>query len=415
MKRRISPRRGLSLAAMPTWFLLVACPLLLVATVEAAQIEQRDGVTIVSLSGTPYELGRQHGEVLRSEVHATVSQVLGYFRRYLKIPWVRFWAANWWLDLSWRQAQPFIPADDLQELKGLSDGSGVPLGELYRFHAIPDRTYACSTFAAWGRATIGGRLIHMRNLDWNIQAGIQQFPIVFVVHPNGKRAFVSVGWAGFIGVLTGINDAGLSIGQVGAGTVEATFRGEPMVFVMRRVLEEANSVQHAEAVIRHAHRTVGVNYVVADAKAKRAIALETTHKHVRVFEANDPAERGVGYARPMVDAVFRADTAIDPLIRDQQIASHGEPSHPGVEDPTGSSAYDIRYLGQAAGLAAHFGTLDTEAAQRIAQAIAPPSNVQSVIFAWPDLWVANAQGTTPAAQTSYHHLNVQQLLDQSSH
>lgn len=412
MTRRITYPHGVSLAVIRFWFLLVACPLLLVATVEAAQIEQRDGVTIVPLFGTPYELGRQHGEALRDEVHAAVSQVLGYFRRYLKIPWIRFWAANWWLDFSWCQAQPFIPTADLEELKGLSDGSGVPLGELYRFHAIPDRTYACSTFAAWSRATTGGRLIHMRNLDWNIQANIQQFPIVFVVHPNGKHAFVNVGWAGFIGVLTGINDAEVSIGQVGAGTVDATFRGEPMVFVMRRVLEDANDLEHAEAVVRAAHRTVGVNYVVADAKAKRAIALETTHKHVRVFEANDPAERKVGYARPMMDAVFRADTAIDPIIRDQQLASHGNPTRPGPEDPTGSSAYDIRYLGQAAGLAAHFGTLDTETAQRIAQAIAPPSNVQSVIFAWPDVWIANAQGATPAARTSYHHLDAQQLLSQ---
>jgi len=215
-------------------------------------------------------------------------------------------------------------------------------------------------------------------------------------------------------VLTGINDAEVSIGQVGAKTVEATFRGEPMVFVMRRVLEEAGDVNAAATIIRQAHRTVGANYVVADANAKRAIALETTHKHVRVFEANDPSEHGVDYARPMIDAVFRADTAIDPLIRDQQVASYGKPSHPGVEDPTGSSAYDIRYLGQAAGLAAHFGTLDPEAAQRIAQAIAPPSNVQSVIFAWPDVWVANAQGTTPAARTSYRHVDVQALLSQPS-
>jgi hypothetical protein len=33
-----------------------------------------------------------------------------------------------------------------------------------------------------------------------------------------------------------------------------------------------------------------------------------------------------------------------------------------------------------------------------------------VIFAWPRLWVANAQGTTPAAHTTYHEFNAADLF-----
>ena len=185
-----------------------------------------------------------------------------------------------------------------------------------------------------------------------------------------------------------------------------------MVFLMRRVLEEAERLEEAASIVQQARRTVGVNYVVADAKAQRGIVIETTRRYVRVFEADDAAEQQVSYARPIADAVFRADAAMDPVIRDQQTASHGDPSKPGLEDPSGSSAYDIRYLGQAAGLQAHFGRLDPTAARQIAQAVAPPSNIQSVIFAWPEMWVANAQGRTPAARTTYHHLNVVQLLQE---
>ena len=383
-------------------------------TVEATAVEDHEGLRVVHLSGTPYELGRQHGALLRDEVRAAVGQVLAYFRRYLKVPWVRSWAANWWLDRAWSAARPFVPPDDLEELRGLADGSGVSLAELDRLHAIPDRTYACSNFAAWGRATMDGRLIHLRNLDWNIHVGLQQFATVFVVHPAGKHAFVNVGWAGFIGVLTGVNDAQLSIGQVGAETLDATFRGEPMVCLMRRVLEEAGTLDEATALVQQARRTVGVNYVVADAKARRAVALETTSRRVRIFEADDPAEHQVPYARPIVDAVFRADPAMDPEIRNRQLASQGDPSHAGLEDPVGSSAYDVRYLGQAAGLHAYFGTLDTDTTKEIAKAIAPASNIQSVIIAWPDLWIANAQGTKRAAQTPYHHLNVSRLLEQGT-
>lgn len=338
-------------------------------------------------------------------------QVLSYFRRYLKIPWVRTWAINWWLDRAWSEAEPFIPPDYREELRGLADGSGVPARELYRLHAISERTYACSSFAAWGRATAEGRLIHGRNLDWNIEAGIQQAAAVFVVQPTGKHAFVSFGWAGFLGVLTGINEAQLSIGQIGAATADATFRGESMAFLMRRVLEESSTLDEASALILKAQRTVGVNYVVADAKVPEAIVIETTHRHAQLFRADDPLEHAVNDARPISHAVFRADTAMDPVIRNLQEASNGDPHRPGLESPIGSSAYDRRYLGQAAGLLTHFGTLNPQTARAIAQAVAPDSNVQSVMLAWPDAWVANAQGTTPAARSPYHFLQLQRLLE----
>lgn len=376
---------------------------------EAAHVEDHDGLPVIYLEGSPYEIGRQHGALLREDVRRSVGQILGYFRRYLKLPLIRTLAANWWLDRPWRQARSFIPADYVEELRGLSDGSGVPLKELWRLHAIPDRTYSCSGFAAWGRATADGRLIHTRNLDWNIHADIQRYATVFVVRPEGKQAFVNVGWAGFIGVLTGINEQGISIGQVGAETTDATFRGLPMTFLMRRVLEEAGDVPEAVAVIEQAPRTVGVNYLIADANTPNAVAVETTHRHVAVFDADDPDEHLVTYARPIPDVVFRADTAVNPQIRDRQMASKGDPRKKGLEPP-GGSAYEVRYLGQAAGILAHYGQITPEIAKQIAQTVAPGSNVQSVVFAWPDLWVANADGSTRATHTPYRHLNLEELL-----
>jgi hypothetical protein len=184
-----------------------------------------------------------------------------------------------------------------------------------------------------------------------------------------------------------------------------------MAFLIRRVLEGAGSVDEASALVTSARRTVGVNYVIADANARRAIAIETTHHRARVFEADDPVERTIAYARPIIDAVLRADTAIDPVIRAKQIASGGNPATLPLEPPTGS-AYETRYLGQANGILSRYGTLDARSAREIAKAVAPDSNLQSVVFAWPDLWVANADGTTPAAQTTYHRLDLAELLSE---
>ena len=396
--RRATPRARTTAAAIA----LAACAWPAPAS-ATPRVETVDGLKIVYLEGSPYDIGHQHGELLGEWVRRSSAQLLGYFEDYLKVPWIGGWLVDWWLDRSWGESLPFIPTDYLEELQGLSDAAGVPMNDLWRIHAIPDRTYACANFAAWGRATADGRMIHLRNLDWNIEAGIQRYPVIFVVHPTGKRIYASAGWAGFIGVLTGVNEHGLSIGQVGAETADVDYHGLPMPFLIRRVLEESASLGDAVRIVTKGPRTVGINYLIADAEARRAVAIETTRNFAAVFEADDPKEHEIEYARPWPDVVFRADTAMDRRIRERQLASGGQPTRPGLEPPTGS-AYTTRYLGQCAGLLAHYGRLDAAGAQQIARAVAPDSNVQSVVFAWPDVDVANADGITPAARRPYHRL-----------
>jgi len=369
-----------------------------------------DGLRVVELSGTAYEIGHQHGTLLQDEVRGMVDRVLGYFQGYLKIPYLNRWLASRWLERSWRPSVPFIPEPYLEELRGLADASGVALIELYRLHAVPDRTYSCANFAAWGPATRANRLIHGRNLDWNIEIGIQDYASVFVVRRKGKHAFINVGWAGIIGVLSGISDARISIGQIGAETVDTSRKGMPMVFLMRSVLEDSDNLREAEEQIIRTPRTIGTNYIVADASLRKGLVIETTASRARSFQADDPIEHGISYARPLEHVVFRADTAMDPAIRDSQTASNGNPGRPGLEDPAGSSAYEVRYLGQAEQLEQRAGNLDLEGALEILKAVAPSSNVQSVIFAWPDVLIANAEGMKRAAWTPYHRLNAESLL-----
>ena len=393
----------------PAVLFLLSTSCLLPPATAASLPEDDRRPPVIYLDGTPYEIGHQHGTQLRAQVQHAVAHILGRFHDYLKVPVVNAWFVDWWLDHSWRQSMRWIPADYLEELRGLADGSGVSLQDLWRLHAIPDRTYACSSLAVWGRATAGGRLIHTRNLDWNIDVGIQDSAAIFVVRPQGRHAFVNIGWAGFIGVLTGVSDQQMSIGHVGAKTTDVTYAGVPMPFVMRQVMEQADDVDEAVRIVTEARRTVGINYLIADAKARRAVVVETTRSRAAVFEANDPREQMVTYARPIADAVFRADTAVDPAVREHQLASGGNPALPGLEPPTGS-AYAVRYLGQSAGIAAHYGRITVETAKDIVRSVTPPSNVQSVIFAWPELWVANARGTTPAARTTYDKFDVETLF-----
>lgn len=76
--------------------------------------------------------------------------------------------------------------------------------------------------------------------------------------------------------------------------------------------------------------------------------------------------------------------------------------------PAGS-AYEIRYKKHGELIQKHFGEITVETAEMIAQEIAPGSNIQSVIYAFPEFKVANREGDIPAAKTKYAVFNFDEL------
>ena len=52
-------------------------------------------------------------------------------------------------------------------MRGIADASGVSLKLMRRIHMIGELTKGtCSMFGAWGKATLDGKVIQLRALDW---------------------------------------------------------------------------------------------------------------------------------------------------------------------------------------------------------------------------------------------------------
>lgn len=381
------------------------------AILGRASLSFQEGMPVLSLEGSGYEIGYQHGRLLAAQVRRAVDQMLDYFAEKLKVPVLGGWIVSFLLDRTYNQLKSFIPEEFEREMQGLADGSGVSLRKIHRLHAVPDLySTLCASGAFFGKATKTGRLYHLRNLDWNREIGIQDFPCLFIVKKEGKIPFVNIGYVSFTGSISGMNERGISIGQIGSENEDETLRGTPMPFLMRQILEEAGGLEDAVRILRDAKRTIGCNYILADAAAKNACAVETTAHQVEVFQPNDPKEKASPYALPLQDAAMRADFSVSPGIRNLQTSASGDPGKAGLEDPRGTSAYDKRYLGQALFVKANYGSLDEAMAKEMAKTIAPDSNVQSVIYAFPEFWVANAKGKRRAVDSEFHRFNLSRLL-----
>ena len=388
-------------------------PVEIVDVAGKAFVEEVNGTTVVHLSGTPYELGYQHGSLFAAEIQTTLSQLEGALDELQGEIGVPGTAVTYFLDLLYRNASPHIPDRYKRELEGLADGSGASLRKLRWAHVISVITERdCSSFAVFGPATAGGKMYHGRNFDWSMGLGLQEHTALFIYRPDGQIPFASPGYIGMIGCLSGMNAERVAISQIGAVTTDKRLDGIPLMFILRRILEECSNVDDAEALIRSARRTVGYNYVIADGKERQARAFETTANHCAVFTDDDPTESPVAYAIPIKGAVFRADGAVDQTVRSYQKCAKGYPNM-----PYGSNSYEQRYKGMATGIQQNYGKIDADIALDILRAVAMRGvNVHSVLCANSDLemWVAHARGNEDAWKQPYVHYDLNELFGRRS-
>jgi hypothetical protein len=374
-----------------------------------AFIEDIKGTKVVHLSGTPYEMGYGHGHLLKEDVRDVMGGLERGLDRLCRKSGVPRFVATYILDLLYKRTSPHIPQRYKRELEGLADGSGVSLERLRRAHVVSVLTErACSSFAVFGPATADGKLYHGRNFDWAMGLGLQDKAALFLYHPEGHIPFASPSYIGSIGCLSGMNREGISIAQIGAVSTDSRFDGIPLMFLLRRLLEECRNVTEAEALIRGARRTVGYNYVVADGKAREARAFETSAHHCATFRDDDPKEDQAEYAIRIKGAVFRSDGAIDQTVRRYQKCARGYPNM-----PYGSNSYDHRYKGMATRIQKNYGRIDANIALEILRATAMRRvNLHSVLCAGTDreMWVAHARGHADAWKQPYVHYDLKKLF-----
>jgi hypothetical protein len=81
--------------------------------------------------------------------------------------------------------------------------------EIYLMNSIVDtdvRPSACSAFSVYGSSTIDGKCITGRNLDWVPTEDLQSISTV-TIFKHGDKSICSIGFAGFMGILTGFNQS----------------------------------------------------------------------------------------------------------------------------------------------------------------------------------------------------------------
>jgi hypothetical protein len=352
-------------------------------------LAQLEGIPLLRLTGDGYARGFQYGRALQAPwqraVRALEGRAVDLVQAYVPPrPLARGVVHLVGAHVLQRCCGPAddplaavrFPAEYRGYVQGIADGARIGAAAVERLVAFVMLSDAsCSGFVAFGPATEDGRLIQLRNLDWGEdELPVAQHAVLLVHEPPGKQRYLSIGFVGLVGTVTGINEAGISLTEIGAGSAERTERGMPMPLLLERVLAEASTLDEAVRLLRTTQGNGGYNYLVGSARERRGAVVEVTACRSAVFEVgpdnytDDPAFFGFeGF-----DA--RSSVAASLAIRARQDETGGRRS------PVGLPAYEERYRRQV-DLFESFGRrLDIERGAAIGRAVCPGENVQSVLY-----------------------------------
>ncbi len=248
-----------------------------------------DAIPVAVVKGTPYEMGLTYGKLVRDDARALIR---AFLERVQANDPKRFSSKA--LDAAWNSVAPHTDPRFKEELRGVAEGTGLPLEMLRRVHMLPVVSdYSCSAIAAWGDATENGHLYQTRNLDWEMQMTAQDHPSIVVYIPDKGIPHVNVTFAGYIGSNTGMNAEGIALSEMGDSPgrdYPFDINGVHFTTLFRRVLYDAHNLDEAVGIFKSAKRIKKYHYVVGDGKNRKAVKMMAHAPNLVIWKDNDPTD-----------------------------------------------------------------------------------------------------------------------------
>ena len=266
----------------------------------AATLRYEGPLGILHTSGTVSEVGAQQGrllagqinevqESLQSNVTSSVSSegLFGESLQNIRLRW------------RWRTLDDGIPGHQLVELAALVRGakkSGVSLGyeSMVRQSAVFDvgapapESSGAGMWAMSRALTLiapisseqGNRLMVTRTLAMpGLEDGgeaIRNRTLLHISRPSDALAHASLGYPGLVGVFSGVNQASLGVflHNVRSADVRLTREAQPSALVAKEVLEHAQTLEEAIAILRKATILGSAVFVLVDGNTRTWAVVE---------------------------------------------------------------------------------------------------------------------------------------------
>ncbi len=186
-----------------------------------------------------------------------------------------------------------------QEIYGISGSASDAYGyigtnyqRILNYHAAHDIGHAlqnmalvgCTSFGTWDAASEDSTMIIGRNFDFYVGDDFAKNKIILFENPSQGYKFMSVTWGGFIGVVSGMNEKGLTVTINAAKSSIPSGSATPVSLVAREILQYAANIDEAVAIAHKRTMFVSESFLVASAADNKAVIIEKTPDTLDVYD-----------------------------------------------------------------------------------------------------------------------------------
>lgn len=249
------------------------------------------------LRGDAEERGLAFGQLCKSLMHEQERAFVDQIK--IIIPNERYLSFLKYLTIIYnRNIRSNIEEEFRKEIYATSLGSssefdyiGSPYDRQLNYHAAHDLGHAmqeymlvgCSSFAAWGSESDDSTLIIGRNFDFWVGDDFAKNKVVTIMEPDKGYKFLSVGWAGMSGVLSGMNEKGLTITMNAAKSSPPVRSKTPISIIAREILQYASNIEEAYIIASKRDAFVSESLLIGSGLENRAAIIEKSPDNTRLF------------------------------------------------------------------------------------------------------------------------------------
>ena len=267
---------------------------------DASLLLNEYGLYEAKISGSPIERGAKYGvlskDLLKYQEDVFVNQL------YEIIPsesWIEF--LHKLIIIFNRNMAKHIPEEYRKEIYAMSlsctneyNSYGSPYVRQLNYHAAHDIGHAmqeymlvgCSAFAVWDKDSKTKDLLIGRNFDFYVGDDFARNKVVLFVEPTNGYRFASISWPGMMGVLSGMNEKGLTVtinASKGAIPISSAM---PISLLARHILQYASTIEEAYTIARQFETFVSESLLIGSSIDGYAAIIEKTPEKLALYKSS---------------------------------------------------------------------------------------------------------------------------------
>jgi len=257
---------------------------------------------VLHLYGTYYEMGRFQGESLRAEVRASVRMLSGINNssNEQKMETASLRRKRWVNNL---------PNRYREEMRGLADGSGLPLDVVEFAQGNAYGGTQSSAMALLGSRTEGGHVLLAQSMSFTRFSEV----VLVIYHPRDAYAYAMVTCPGCLDGLAGMNAKGIAITANPAPNENIEDECFPAGFLVRESLSQASTLTEATRFLERVQPADCALFLVGCGSPSNARVIERTTRLSAAFAPADPAENAPTFW-PLKDCLRRSVEYANPRL-----------------------------------------------------------------------------------------------------